>query len=1130
MPLEIYYVRNLSVIVEPVVEYLSRSLEDPFTRQQIIVPTAGVKAWLTAELATRLGKTVSSELGDGILANVLFSYPAAIGSLDGSDSLIDQDPWEVERLTFSILDVLDEYPKEFGELISRAGGPLLAARRIADRLDHYHFRRSGMVQQWEEGKCVLAPYADTNGQRIEPELPAKDHWQFRIWSSVRRRFDGPSPFVRRALQSKDIPNSIMIAGLQGLTLGQIEVLKRLAEGNRQEGIVCDVKVYLIHPSPSLRLRWSQDNVIQTPGLAPSRQEAIPTSNLDSMVDGWLRGTRESQTLLASQGIRPMHREATWSSGNHLLGKLQATIERGQIAERFDFACDDVSLRVHRCHELRRQAEVLHDAILHAFRELENLAPHEVVIVSPKIAQLAPHLEVAFSRRGDNEPAGGNTPVLPLVIADRGICEISRGAELLIALLSVAGTRASVEDMLAVLTHPLVIDHFDVDSDCVAIWKKYIDRTGIRWGIDADRRSERVKDFPNLVAHTWKHGIERMLLGALTPDGDPVPLLGDVVPLDGMHSAELIPLTLLGSILSVLDEFDQETSQERTVGQWCDKIELAITQLTGDGNNELIYVLRELNDLRRNSITCNDRLVPFFDVSELLIKKMSSTVGRQPLWTGAITATSMIPLRGVPFRVICVAGFDPEAIEIRDFDYDDLVTRQSLIGDPDPKLDLRRSLLDCVMSASDRLIITCNGMSLRNNEMLPLATPLAELVDFASRHGVNNQKYDEHTLSQIEVVHPRHAYSSRNFTPGGVLGQGPWGHNALAKVTAESLGKSMHYAELEARDPQINNDLDQQPITIDLDSLARFMVDTLDPYVRKTLDINTWRDQESFVPAMLPFTLDKNQTQRLRNDYLNKILKTNDPTTLRTNWIDSVQKNGDVPVLGFGTQAVNAIVQFNEALVKLAKEKDVPLDQGEPIEIHLHLGHFEIRGAIERWYPSSQTLVIVKPDAMKSDQFKKPRMLATAQLLAICASKQMETQPNAYVFSQHGKWKPNVDKPLPAQLRKVDLARDITSEQANAILKELCTLYCQALRRPFGQFGETSKILASNPQDRTSAEDKFHEFMSARNREYALEWIVFGQRPQFDDVFPEGCDELLAFFRRHMAFTQFPPRSNTYQPL
>ena len=102
MPLSIRYVRSLDEVVDPAVEFLSRPT-DLFTRQRIVVPTAGARAWLAAKLAERLGASIGP---DGIVANVEFSYPGTISSLISEGVRPDADPWDVDQLTFTILETL----------------------------------------------------------------------------------------------------------------------------------------------------------------------------------------------------------------------------------------------------------------------------------------------------------------------------------------------------------------------------------------------------------------------------------------------------------------------------------------------------------------------------------------------------------------------------------------------------------------------------------------------------------------------------------------------------------------------------------------------------------------------------------------------------------------------------------------------------------------------------------------------------------------------------------------------------------------------------------------------------------------------------------------------------------------
>lgn len=1130
MPIPIRYVRSLEEVIPAAEAFLCRQRGDFFARPRIVVPTAGVKAWLSAALATSLGATDVIS-GDGIIAGVEFLSPGALSSLLERDTAgplsPTDDPWEVERLAFRILEVIAG-DKRYASRVTQAGGPLLAARRIADRFDHAHFRRPGMILAWEEGRAELSPTADDQGRSIVTPLASRDRWQFDLWREVRELIGEPSPPARDRLATRSTCDAVLVAGLQSLSLHQIELLAKLVDLPTESGSPRDVEAVLVHPSPALCRLWAASVPPLSPGVAPSRGEVAPeiaALDSDPFVSSWLRGTRETQWLLASQGVAPQHAPAapaeTSAAASPLLATLQHSIATGHFpaAETPSSSKSDTdqSLLIHRCHDLSRQAEVLHDAILHAFHDLDDLAAHEVVIVSPQIAALAPHLEATFHREASGKAdlfgsLEGDIS-LPLVVADRGIREVSQGAELLAALLHVAGSRCSVDSMLAVATHPLVRTHLHLDDDAIATWRRCIEQTRIRWGLDADRRVRAGLEIPELSAHSWRLGLERMLLGAVTSDGVPEPLLGDVVPLSHVEAAEVTSLASLVSVFAIIDTLDKATATPQPVGVWCDLLEESLASLAGDGCDELEIPLCEIDSLRKAAAsggTPREIQVPYHDVKTLLTARLTAPTGQQPLLTGAITATSMIPLRGIPYRVVCVAGFDESAMTTREHDTEDLSTRQELLGDLDSRLELRRSLLDGLLAARDRLIITCTGMDVKNNATLPLVTPLAELVDFAGRHGVPKVDRQGESHSAIEVFHPRHACSRRNFERGGVVpGDSVWSHDTAAQAAAEALRK-------DPPPPTRSSTTIDPPSILELDWLAEFLHDPLWPYVAKSLDINVWRDDDLEIPATLPLELEPFESRQLRNDYIDRLIESEDRASLARAWAASVRANGDVPVLGYGGDVIDRIQTFAEQLLIEATAAGTPLDESVAESVHFHLAGINLGGTIERWHPDSELIVLVRPDAKSSDAFHRPKLRAVTQLLAMRAAG--HTVQQALVFSERDNWflgkLDRKGKPeSPIATRKVVLDDGIDAAVAKDILTSLCRLYQQAAVQPHGLFASTAAALRDG---RDAAEVKFDGFVSGQSYAQSKEAVVHGLHPRFGEIFPVE-DSRLPFFA---AFHQF----------
>ncbi|MEO5975246.1 MAG: exodeoxyribonuclease V subunit gamma, partial [Ilumatobacteraceae bacterium] len=445
MSLRIEYVGRLDDILDPTVEYLSQPV-DIFQVQHLIVPTAGVKAWLMPELAKHLG---TSGKQDGIVANIEVDYPGSLTKFLTPNRNGKVDPWSIQNLTFVLLEIIANNPK-YLEIVKRSGGPLLAARAIADRFDRYQVRRPAMIRQWENKIPTLSPTTNDefrNGEQVTKQLDLSDIWQYELWRTARERINEPSPPARQLQLNDEAPKELLVVGLQTLSLQQTQVLQHLAK-------ICEVRVLLIHPSVPLHQRWATNTPI-TPDLAPVRSETDMPQDVDPLVHAWLRGTHETQTLLASQGITPTNATPVPTTpADHLLGRMQHVVTTTLTAAPTAFDTSDHSIAIHRCHNIGRQVEVLHDALLHAFTELPNLKPHEIVILSPDITNAAPYLQATFARK---LTVDSRSVQLPMVVADRGIREVSAGAELLANLLELIGSRCSVDGVMSVATSPLVLD-------------------------------------------------------------------------------------------------------------------------------------------------------------------------------------------------------------------------------------------------------------------------------------------------------------------------------------------------------------------------------------------------------------------------------------------------------------------------------------------------------------------------------------------------------------------------------------------------------------------------------------------------------------------------------------------------
>ena len=122
-----------------------------------------------------------------------------------------------------------------------------------------------------------------------------------------------------------------------------------------------------------------------------------------------------------------------------------------------------------------------------------------------------------------------------------------------------------------------------------------------------------------------------------------------------------------------------------------------------------------------------------DVRALLADRLRGRPTRANFRTGHLTVCTLVPMRAVPHRVVCLLGLDDEVFpRTGTRDGDDLVLHDPRVGDHDARLEDRQLLLDALMSAGDRLLITYSGRDERTNAPRPPAVPVGELLDVVDR--------------------------------------------------------------------------------------------------------------------------------------------------------------------------------------------------------------------------------------------------------------------------------------------------------------------------------------------------------------------------------------------------------------
>jgi exodeoxyribonuclease V gamma subunit len=141
---------------------------------------------------------------------------------------------------------------------------------------------------------------------------------------------------------------------------------------------------------------------------------------------------------------------------------------------------------------------------------------------------------------------------------------------------------------------------------------------------------------------------------------------------------------------------------------------------------------------------------------------------------------MVPMRSLPFRLVCLLGLDDGALPRRTpaagFD---LISQHPRRGDRARRLDDRYLLLEILLSARDALYLSYVGRDPRNNAELPpsvLISEVLESVDLTAyavrRSGFSRDAVDpeasllqEPASKHLTIAHPLQPFAPGNFAGG-----------------------------------------------------------------------------------------------------------------------------------------------------------------------------------------------------------------------------------------------------------------------------------------------------------------------------------------------------------------------------
>ena len=752
MALHLHRAERTDVLADGLAALLAQPLPDPFATELVLVPAKGIERWLSQRLSNRLG----------VCAGVEFRNPhSLIAELTGTDL---DNPWAADAMVWPLLSVIDDSLDEpwavtlathLGHFATgeehelRQGRRYAVARRLAGLYASYARQRPGLLTHWDD-------------------LPEDLAWQQPLWTKLTERIDADPPHVRHAKtltrlrdSPSELPPRLSLFGHTRIPATEIELLEALATHH-------ELHLWLPHPSDPL---WH--NLAGRTGPLPRIEDTDHRAVNHPLLATLGRDLRELQRTLPT----PASDEylCTTDHPDTLLGWLQSDIAADAVRPGGrTHQPTDRSVQLHACHGPARQVDVLREVLLGLLADDHTLEPRDILVMCPDIETYAPLITAGFGL-GDVVHNAHPAHRLRVRLADRALVQTNPLLAVAAQLLTLAGGRAGASEVLNLAGAAPVRARFaftDDDLDAVTTWVR---EANIRWGFDQHHRKPYGVEF---LHNTWRFGIDRVLAGVAMSD-DSHAWLGTTLPLDDVSSNRVELAGRFAEFVEQLGAAVRAMTGTRPLSGWLQTLTDAVEALTFDEQEwPAAQLQREFTDIADRA----DGSTPLrlSDIRALLERHLAGRPTRANFRTGTLTVCTMVPMRSVPHRVVCLVGLDDGVFPRQGaVDGDDILARDPRTGERDIRSEDRQLLLDAIGAATETLVITYTGADEYTGQPRPPAVPIAELLD--TLHATTGAP-----VPDIVTRHPLQPFDIQNARPDALIPGKPFTFDRTVLDTATSM--------------------------------------------------------------------------------------------------------------------------------------------------------------------------------------------------------------------------------------------------------------------------------------------------------------------------------------------------------
>ena len=689
-----YQSKSLRKLADHFSGILETDKDNPLSKPWIIVQNNEIKEWLSLRIAEN----------HGIAGNFNFIFPSEflwtlyrlykgdIPQVLPSDlnsmhwalfELFSSDPELLELIPFYNTDT--DNPKKRFQLCGQ----------LADIFDQYQVYRPDMMEKWRQRRLVTK----------EPN----ERWELSIWNRLNEQWQAN-------MASKELPNRAE---------AYAELITCLEDQNHSlwSEIPEDIYVFglshLSQPFSKIISRIGKKNNLHLFTLQLPEYSSI--DKLSKLIEDWGKPLVEQgfllEQLLNQEGI---------PNKSHRL----------DVNNQHDFP----ELKIHSCHNVRREVQVLKDEVLRYLDANPESKASDILIMVPDAEAYSGIIETIFDE-DEGEPA--------LPVSRVSSINYHSAAYTLASLLELLSSSFKTSAVLQLLNHESIKSKFSISDPDVELIEEWVRDNRIYWGIGEDFNTR----------YSWQKGLNQILAGfSLEPEE--LDIYKGLVPYSQISSSdEALLMARFSRFVHALKTASGETSKEKKPTEWIEFARVLVDNFLGSEGNEsaqIERIRRLFEKLKEQALFTDFRSeISFGLVKNWLISQLSSQDSTSGRFGQGITVSSYVPYRSVPFHFIGMLGMNESVFPRKTIRPEfDLIYADPKPGDRILKEDDSYLFLESIQAAQNHLHISYKGQDQHSDSIRLPSILVQQLLDVFN---------DTHSDGIIR--HSLHPFNKQYFDSG-----------------------------------------------------------------------------------------------------------------------------------------------------------------------------------------------------------------------------------------------------------------------------------------------------------------------------------------------------------------------------